>query len=131
MNELINIKVIQKDFKGDKKRFVNARELHQWLGVGKFFANWIKDRIEKYDFIEDLDYFISIPKIGNGLKTDKTSGIIKSIAKFGNGQSGLNKGKILIKLFQKLRHFVIYSDIISKTIFPMSGKWLRLGQGLK
>ncbi|MEI7890402.1 MAG: antA/AntB antirepressor family protein [bacterium] len=66
MNELINIKVIQKDFDGEKKRFVNARELHRWLGVGKFFANWIKDRIEKYEFVEDLDYFISIAKFGNG-----------------------------------------------------------------
>jgi len=28
MNDLINIKVIQKDFNGEKKRFVNARELH-------------------------------------------------------------------------------------------------------
>ena len=59
MNELINIKVIQKDFNGEKKRFVNARELHQWLGVGKRFATWITDRIDKYDFVENLDYFIS------------------------------------------------------------------------
>ena len=66
MNELINIKVIQKDFDGEKKRFVNARELHAWLGVGKFFANWIKDRIKKYDFVENLDYFISIANFGNG-----------------------------------------------------------------
>ncbi len=76
MNDLINIKVIQKDFNGDKKRFVNARELHQWLGVGKFFANWIKDRIKKYDFVEDLDYFISIANSGNGLKTQQTGKIV-------------------------------------------------------
>ncbi len=66
MNELINIKVIQKDFNGEKKRFVNARELHRWLGVGKRFATWITDRIKKYDFVEDLDYFTSIPISGNG-----------------------------------------------------------------
>ena len=76
MNELINIKVIQKDFNGEKKRFVNARELHRWLGVGKFFANWIKDRIEKYDFVEDLDYFITIAKFGNGLNAHKTGKIV-------------------------------------------------------
>ncbi|MCK9379332.1 MAG: antA/AntB antirepressor family protein [Candidatus Moranbacteria bacterium] len=75
MNDLINIKVIQKNFNGEKKRFVNACELHSWLGGGKFFVNWIKDRIEKYDFIENLDYFVSI-------------------ANFGNGKSGSNKGKI-------------------------------------
>lgn len=76
MNELINIKVIQKDFNGDKKRFVNARELHKWLGVGRDFSNWIKDRIEKYDFTEDLDYFIAIAKFGDGLKSNKTGKII-------------------------------------------------------
>ena len=75
MNDLINIKVIQKDFNGEKKRFVNARELYKWLGVGRDFSNWIKDRIDKYDFVEDLDYFVTI-------------------AKFGDGFNGLNKGKI-------------------------------------
>ncbi len=76
MNDLINIKVIQKDFNGDKKRFVNARELHHWLGVGKRFATWITDRISKYDFVEDLDYFITIPNSGNGLDTQKTGKVI-------------------------------------------------------
>ena len=66
MNELINIKVIQKDFNGEKKRFVNARELYRWLGVGRDFSTWMKDRIIKYDFVEDLDYFTSIPKLGDG-----------------------------------------------------------------
>jgi len=66
MNELINIKVIQRDFNGEKKRFVNARELYRWLGVGRDFSTWIKDRIIKYDFVEDLDYFTSIPKLGDG-----------------------------------------------------------------
>jgi phage anti-repressor protein len=66
MNELINIKVIQKDFNGEKKRFVSARELHSWLSVRRDFSTWIKDRIEKYDFVEDSDYFLSIPQFGDG-----------------------------------------------------------------
>jgi anti-repressor protein len=76
VNELINIKVIQKDFNGEKKRFVNARELHHWFGVGKFFANWIKDKIEKYDFVENLDYFVSIANFDNGEKALKSGKII-------------------------------------------------------
>lgn len=76
MNDLINIKVIQKDFNGEKKRFVNARELYQWLGVGRDFSNWIKDRIEKYDFVENLDYFIAFAKFGDGLNAQKTGKII-------------------------------------------------------
>lgn len=76
MNELINIKVVQKDFNGEKKRFVNARELYQWLGVGRDFSTWIKDRIKKYDFMEDLDYFIAFPQFGDGLKPNKTGKVI-------------------------------------------------------
>lgn len=73
--DIININVIQKTINDEKKRFVNARELHKWLKVGKFFANWIKDRIEKYDFIENLDYFITVANSGNGVKK-RTDGIL-------------------------------------------------------
>jgi len=45
---------------------VNARELYGWLGVGRDFSTWIKDRIDKYDFVENLDYFTSIPQFGDG-----------------------------------------------------------------
>jgi len=68
MNEIINIKVIQKEIDWDKKRFVNARELHKWLWVWRDFSTWLKDRIEKYDFIENLDFFIAVPEIGDGVK---------------------------------------------------------------
>ena len=77
MNDLINIKAIQKEFNGEKKRFVNARELHGWLGVGKFFANWIKDRINKYDFIEDLDYFDPLPILAMGQNLIKLANWMK------------------------------------------------------
>lgn len=50
MNELIKIT------EQNGKRAVNARELHQFLGVGKDFSSWIKERISKYGFIEDQDY---------------------------------------------------------------------------
>ncbi|OGH84303.1 MAG: hypothetical protein A2261_00910 [Candidatus Magasanikbacteria bacterium RIFOXYA2_FULL_44_8] len=76
MNDLINIKVVQKDFNGEKKRFVNARELYRWLKVGRDFSNWIKDRIDKYDFVEDLDYFVAIAKFGDGQKPNKTGKIV-------------------------------------------------------
>ncbi len=42
---------------------VNARELHEFLQVGRDFSNWIKDRINKYGFIENQDY-ISFAEIG-------------------------------------------------------------------
>lgn len=51
MNELI--KITEKG--GDQ--LINARDLHEYLQVGRDFSNWIKDRIEKYGFIEGEDFF--------------------------------------------------------------------------
>lgn len=35
---------------------VNARELWEKLGVKRDFSTWIKQRIDKYDFVEGFDY---------------------------------------------------------------------------
>lgn len=39
-----------------KERLVNARELHTKLESKQEFANWIKNRIKKYEFIENTDF---------------------------------------------------------------------------
>ena len=38
------------------QRAVNARDLHRFLGVGRDFSNWIKGRIEEYQFIKGQDF---------------------------------------------------------------------------
>lgn len=50
MNELI--KITEKD----GQQVVSARELHHFLESKRDFSNWIKDRIEKYGFVENQDY---------------------------------------------------------------------------
>lgn len=40
----------------DNKFCVDARQLHKALEVGRMFAHWIKERIEKYNFTEGVDY---------------------------------------------------------------------------
>lgn len=40
----------------DGKQAVNARELHQKLGNKRKFADWIKQRIEQYGFVENQDF---------------------------------------------------------------------------
>ena len=54
------------------KRAVSARELHLFLESKQEFANWIKNRIDKYGFIENQDYevfdnFIKNPNGGRPL----------------------------------------------------------------
>lgn len=50
---------------GEVVQTVNARDLHTYLGVGKKFTDWIKGRIDKYDFVADLDYTTVNPNFGN------------------------------------------------------------------
>ena len=51
MEELIKI---HKTGKGGQ--VVNARDLHEFLEVGKDFSTWLKSKIKKYDFLENVDY---------------------------------------------------------------------------
>ncbi|EQB4744016.1 antA/AntB antirepressor family protein [Escherichia coli] len=37
---------------------VNARDLHSFLGVGRMFAHWVKERITEYGFVESQDYIL-------------------------------------------------------------------------
>lgn len=54
MNELIHIG--QATIGPGAVRTVNARDLHSFLGVGKDFSTWIKDRVEQYGFVEGRDF---------------------------------------------------------------------------
>lgn len=58
MEELIKIT------ENNGKSAVNARDLHNFLESKKDFSSWIKDRIERYGFVENEDYAVLLPKIG-------------------------------------------------------------------
>lgn len=40
----------------EDQQTVNARELHEFLGIKKAFSNWIKYQIDRFNFIEGLDF---------------------------------------------------------------------------
>lgn len=58
MNPLINI--TKRTIGQHSIPTVNARELHDFLEVGKVFAAWINERIQQYQFSENIDYVIVI-----------------------------------------------------------------------
>ncbi len=150
MNELINIKVIQKDFNGEKKRFVNARELHSWLGVGKRFATWITDRIKKYDFVENLDYFTSIPISGNGeipsnkgkIKDPKTGKVVardyiisvdmaKELAMLENSDIGKKVRKYFIRVEGDFKKVMQIATMDPKFINQLASQFLETREETK
>lgn len=54
MNELIP--VAPREIGGVTMLTSEGRDLHTYLDVGRDFSNWIKDRIEQYEFVEGRDY---------------------------------------------------------------------------
>lgn len=65
------------------ERVVNARELHTFLKSKQEFSAWIKNRIERYGFIENQDYtsFDKVIKRANGGTLRKEYAISVDMAK--------------------------------------------------
>lgn len=55
--------VISRIVGGEAIQTVNARDLHDFLQVGKDFSTWVKDRIEQYGFVQGQDFEV-FPEIG-------------------------------------------------------------------
>ncbi len=66
MKELIKIELL--NFQNEKINSVNAKNLHNFLGLKKDFSDWIKYQIKRGMFDENID-FITIPQkrgVANG-----------------------------------------------------------------
>ena len=68
MNELIPLQ--PQTINGNAVETVNAEELHKFLEVRSKFADWIKNRISEYDFVENQD-FVCVSK---NLETQRADG---------------------------------------------------------
>ena len=77
MNELIKIT------EENGQRAISARELHLFLEVQSKFADWIKNRINEYGFIENQDYmvFAEIGENSNGGRSLKEYALTLDMAK--------------------------------------------------
>lgn len=104
MNELIKIEC------KDGNEYVNGRDLHKALFVGRDFSTWIKERIEKYGFMEEIDFIkFDSPDLGNqtGRGGDRRSieymlslSMAKELAMVENNEIGKEVRRYLIKVEQ-------------------------------
>ena len=53
---MINFEIIKQQIGNSEVYSVNARDLHKNLEVKTKFATWINNRINKYEFIENIDF---------------------------------------------------------------------------
>ncbi len=114
MNDIVKINVNEIG-----EQLISARELHEFLEIGRDFTTWIKSRIEQYNFEENID-FIPVEnfpqnggKIGKGrpqsdyiLKLD----MAKEISMIENNEKGRMARKCFIECEKKLKGDILTSD---------------------
>lgn len=107
-----NMKVFQdgliKIYENDRQeQLVDARELHNKLESKRDFSNWITDRIQKYDFIENVDFTtILLKSTGGRPRTEYalTLDTAKEIAMVENNEQGRKIRRYFIEVEKKARN---------------------------
>jgi len=87
----------------DGVQFVNARELHETLCVGRDFSTWMAERIKKYDFIEGKDFSPVSGKSNGGRPSTEyliSMSMAKELAMVENNDRGREVRQYLIKIEQ-------------------------------
>lgn len=101
------IKIYEND---GQEQVVNARELHKVLGNKRQFSDWIKQRIEQYGFIEDIDFttfsqFCEKPQGGRPTtEYALTLDTAKEIAMVENNEQGRKIRRYFIEVEKKARN---------------------------
>lgn len=106
-----NMKVFQdgliKVYENDRQeQLVDARELHEKLESKRDFSNWIADRIEKYGFIENVDFTTILLKSTGGrprIEYALTLDTAKEIAMVENNEQGRKIRRYFIEVEKKAR----------------------------
>lgn len=85
------------------QKAVSARMLHTFLESKQEFANWIKNRIDKYGFVENTDYvsFDNVIKRENGATVRKEYALSISMAKELSMVEGNERGKQARRYFEE------------------------------
>ena len=105
MHSLIKINNVTMD--GEEINSVDARELHEFLGVGTRFDKWIDRRIEEYEFIEGIDYWSFLTVRSDGLSgknpTQKTltTNMAKELSMVEKNKKGREARKYFIECEKK------------------------------
>ena len=107
MNELIALN--QSSINGEVQQTVNARELHAFLQSKQDFSTWIKNRVEKYGFVENQDFIklhkkVELSKTGQiGIDYHITIDMAKELAMVEQNEKGKQARQYFIECERKLR----------------------------
>ena len=115
MNELIPLH--SQTIDGNTVETVSARELHAFLESKQDFSNWIKNRIERYEFVENKDYTSFNKKIervvGGTVRIEYfvSVGMAKELAMVENNDKGSQARKYFIECEKKLKEQTVSQSV--------------------
>ena len=125
MNELIAL--TQSAINGELQQTVNARELHAFLESKQDFSTWIKNRIEKYGFVENQD-FIKLHKKMELSRTGQVAieyfvsvGMAKELSMVENNDKGRQARKYFIECEKQLKQVMSAKDSLLLGILKAEG----------
>ena len=104
MNELIKLQ--PQTINGNAVETVSARELHTFVESKRQFADWIKNRIEKYGFVENVDYVTFSQNCEKGRPSQEyfiTLDMAKQLAMVENNEKGMQVRKYFIECEKQLK----------------------------
>ena len=107
MNQLIPLH--SQTINGNAIETVSARELHTFLEVNTKFADWIKNRINEYDFVENQDFLTVSKNLENGGRSIEyyiTLDMAKELSMVERNDKGKQARRYFIECEKKLREVV-------------------------
>ena len=120
MNEIIKTSVSM--IGGENQQTVNARDLWKFLESKQDFSTWIKRRIEKYEFIEGLDYLLHkfVEQLPSGAKHCIeyliTLDMAKELAMVENNKRGRQARQYFIEVEKQFRNT---GNLLEKAVAAM------------
>lgn len=101
------IQITKNTINGAEINSVNAREIHEFLKVRTRFNDWINRAIEKYDFIENIDYSIlSNERYVNQKDFIVTIDMAKELSMLENNPKGKEARKYFIDFERKATNVI-------------------------
>lgn len=117
MNDLKQLVPIQEQKIGETfQKCVSARQLHEYLKIKSRFATWISNRINKFEFIENYDYFTFSKNLENGGKLREyaiTLDMAKQLTMVENNGKGSQARRYFINCEKALRQVVSHKEYYS------------------
>lgn len=101
------ITIVESNIDNEIKDTVNARDLYEYFEVKQEFANWIKNRIEKYDLIEGRDFLIILSKSPIGRPLNEyylTIEVAKELSIAENNDKSIILRRYLIEAEKRLKN---------------------------